>query len=108
MEDNEHMLYTIDNIYYPSFISIRHLHFCRVCMWFVCRYILVYLDIRLQIQSDSHSQCQYLSTCCLLKPVTDGTSSRMEFDSNNCVVGLMVLHKIMRMEESKVLRQCLS
>lgn len=32
----------------------------------------------------------------------------MEFDSNNCVVGSMVLDEIMGMEESKVLRQRLS
>lgn len=42
------------------------------------------------------------------KTVTHNTSSRIELDSNNCVVGLVVLDKIMRMEESKVLRQCLS
>lgn len=107
MEDNEYMLYTVDNIYYTSFMSIRHLHFCRVCMWFIRRYILVYLDICLHVQSDSHSECQHLSTCCLSKTVTDGTASRMEFDSNNCVVGLMGLDKSMGMEESKVLRQCL-
>lgn len=77
-------------------------------MWFIYSYILVYLDVSLHIQSYSHSECQYLSTCCLLKTVTDGTASRMEFDSNNCVVGWMVLDKIMRMEESKVLRQRLS
>lgn len=77
-------------------------------MWFIHRYILVYLDICLHVQSDSHSECQYLSTCCLLKTITDGTASRMGFDSDSCVVGLMVLDKTMGMEESKVLRQRLS
>lgn len=77
-------------------------------MWFLGRYILVYLDVCLHTQSDLNSECWYLSTFYLLKSVTHDTSSRMELDSNNCVVGLMVLDKIMRMEESKVLRQCLS
>lgn len=108
MEDNKYILHTTDNIYYIYFITIRHLHFYGGYTWFLGRYILVYLDIYLHTQSELHSECQYLSTSYLLKTVTHDTSSRMELDSDNCVVGLMVLDKIMSMEESKVLTQCLS
>lgn len=48
------------------------------------------LFIRLHTQSESHSVSipQYF-----LKTVIHDTSSTMELDSNNCVVGLMVLVK---------------
>ena len=73
-------------------------------IWFLGRHILVYVDMS-----------KYTAGFTLTVPVpqyflpfTHGTSSRMQLDSNNCVVGLMLLDKILRMEERKVLRQRLS
>lgn len=73
-------------------------------IWFLGRHIRVYVDMPKCTPGFSLT----VPVPPYFLPFTHGTSSRMQLDSSNCVVGLMLLDKIPRMEERKVLRQCLS